>query len=238
MQNLEKEFKSLFNKYTNNIELINSNWNELELKYSSKNRYYHNLSHISELLKLYYKFEHQLIEKDVILFAIFYHDIIYDVKKNNNEEKSAELAKIRLQEINNLGASSRGMNRIEFLLFDASIGELNPLVGLNIQTEKNKLVYDYIVATKYHKIENNDTDLAYFLDFDMAILGKDWDNYLKYTVKIRKEYRIYPNILYRKGRKKALKHFLKTERIYKTDEFFNRFEVQARKNIQKELDVL
>ena len=32
--------------------------------------------------------------------------------------------------INKLGASSRGMNRIEFLLFNASIGELNPLVGL------------------------------------------------------------------------------------------------------------
>ncbi len=207
MTNVVQEFKSLINKYTDNKDVINTFWQELLKNYEGKKRYYHNLSHISELLQFYYEFESTIIKKEVVLFAIFYHDIIYDVKKNDNEEKSADFAKQRM--------------------FD-----------LSIQTEKIELVYNYIVASKHHKIENNDTDLAFFLDFDMAILGKDWSNYLKYTQKIRKEYSIYPNILYRKGRKKALSHFLENKKIYKTEVFFNRFEKQARENMQKELDEL
>ncbi len=35
-------------------------------------------------------------------------------------------------QINNLGASSQGMYWKEFILYDASIGELNPLVGLKL----------------------------------------------------------------------------------------------------------
>lgn len=207
MQVLEKEFKSLFYRYADKKETIFSYWKELILNYNSKNRHYHNLTHLSELLQFYNEFEHNISKKDVVLFSIFYHDIIYDVKKSNNEEKSAELAKQRLQ-------------------------------AINIQSEKVKLVYDYIIDTKLHKIENDDADLAYFLDFDMAILGKDWNNYLNYTAQIRKEYSIYPKILYNNGRKKALKHFLEDGRIYKTEAFFKRFEEQAKKNIQKELNLL
>ena len=36
----------------------------------------------------------------IIGFTIFYHDIIYDVKQNNNEAQSAILAKKRLLELN------------------------------------------------------------------------------------------------------------------------------------------
>jgi len=204
---IEKRFKNLLNKYTSDKKQIDQYWLELEKSYNFKSRYYHNLSHINELLQFYDKYEHELIKKNVVLFAIFYHDIIYDIKKKDNEKQSAEFAK-------------------------------NSLKDLNIKQEIINFCYDYILATKKHNIDSSDTDLAYFLDFDMAVLGKDWEDYHIYTEKIRKEYQIYPSILYKKGRKKALESFLQTEQIYKTDAFFKLFEEQARKNIQKEINLL
>jgi predicted metal-dependent HD superfamily phosphohydrolase len=41
------------------------------------------------------------------------------------------------------------------------------------------------------------------LDADLSILGKDLDTYLAYTKMIRKEYSIYPDFLYKPGRKKG-----------------------------------
>lgn len=44
--------------------------------------------------------------------------------------------------------------------------------------------------------------------------------------------------MYNRGRKKALKHFLEMDRIFKTDYFFQKYENQARINLQKELEIL
>ena len=108
---------------------------------------------------------------------------------------------------------------------------------INYPKEKIEKCYEYILATKSHK-SNNENDLNFLLDFDLAILGSQWADYEKYLNQIRKEYSIFPDIIYNNGRKKVLKHFLKQERIYKTDEFFSNFENVARENLSKELKQL
>ncbi len=56
-----------------------------------------------------------------------------------------------------------------------------------------------IEATKEHNFSNNyDTNIL--LDLDLIILGQSHKEYLKYTRNIRKEYKIYPDFIYRKGR--------------------------------------
>jgi predicted metal-dependent HD superfamily phosphohydrolase len=52
---------------------------------------------------------------------------------------------------------------------------------------------------------------------------------------VRKEYLIYPDLIYNPGRKKVLHHFLAMDRIFKTDFFYNKFEQQARQNLRKEI---
>ncbi|HXL55890.1 MAG TPA: hypothetical protein VN958_06525 [Chitinophagaceae bacterium] len=44
--------------------------------------------------------------------------------------------------------------------------------------------------------------------------------------------------MYNEGRKKVLMHFLEMNRIFKTDEFYNQFEKQARENLKRELKEL
>jgi len=94
-----------------------------------------------------------------------------------------------------------------------------------------------IESTKEHKL-STDNDTNILLDLDLSVLGKSSGEYKKYTKNIRKEYQIYPDFMYRKGRKKVLKNILELESIYKTDFFKKEFENQAKDNLNLELEQL
>ncbi len=112
------------------------------------------------------------------------------------------------------------------------------VVILPKNTRLNKeLVFDMICATQSHQ-KNEIKDINWLIDFDLKILSKDWDDYKIYFEQIRKEYKIYPSILYKSGRKKALEHFLENEYIFQTDEFRNKYELKARQNIKQEIESL
>ncbi|WP_103865360.1 hypothetical protein [Aquimarina sp. I32.4] len=96
---LKDIFISLATKYSNNTEYITSLWNEIEKKHSKSNRHYHNLSHLYHLYSNLNQVKNDIEDWDIILFALFYHDFIYNVHKHNNEEKSAKKALKTLQEL-------------------------------------------------------------------------------------------------------------------------------------------
>jgi predicted metal-dependent HD superfamily phosphohydrolase len=94
-----------------------------------------------------------------------------------------------------------------------------------------------ILATKKHLL-SADSDTNIFTDADLCILGQPWQVYEKYYKQVRKEYALYPDLIYNPGRKKVLQHFLQMQQIFKTNYFFNKFEVQAKENVEKELQQL
>lgn len=102
---------------------------------------------------------------------------------------------------------------------------------------KTSFCHELIMATKHHA-SSSVNDINLFTDADLSILGKPWAEYEAYCLNVRKEYSIYPDLLYNPGRKKALQHFLEMEHIFKTPHFKDRFEAQARKNITQEIDRL
>lgn len=106
----------------------------------------------------------------------------------------------------------------------------------NVDLNK-QLVFDAICATQQHQ-QNEIEDINWLIDFDLKILAKDWEDYKIYFEQIRKEYRFYPDFLYKPGRAKALKHFLENEFIFQTDEFRGLYEEKARTNIEKEIELL
>lgn len=111
------------------------------------------------------------------------------------------------------------------------------LAELHLDKNKISIISEQILATKSHqRCDQEDTN--YLLDADLSVLGKDFTTYLEYTQNIRKEYSIYPDFLYKPGRKKVLRHFLELESIFKTDYFKQKYEAQARKNIAEELHLL
>ncbi|MDU1891897.1 MAG: hypothetical protein E6767_14515 [Dysgonomonas sp.] len=96
---LEDVFKNTAAKYSSDYKLINKLWLEIINLYSDQNRYYHNLLHLQNILKELRPVINNIKNKDAILFATFYHDIIYDIKSKTNEEDSSLLANERLQEL-------------------------------------------------------------------------------------------------------------------------------------------
>lgn len=102
---------------------------------------------------------------------------------------------------------------------------------------KIETIVHYIHATKTHTADG-DTDLELFLDFDLSILGSENAIYEVYARQIREEFHAYPNFIYNRGRRKALRSFLEKRYIYHSDEFRRHYEAKARENIQRELDTL
>ena len=111
---------------------------------------------------------------------------------------------------------------------------MNKLGSLNASQEQKSKCREQIITTKGQSI-SQDTHTNYFIDADLAILGSDPKTYENYSRSIRKEYKYYPDLIYKPGRRKVLKYFLEMERIFKTNYFFDKYEKQARINIDSEL---
>ncbi|WP_428741230.1 HD domain-containing protein [Tenacibaculum sp.] len=203
---LKDTFLSLLSNYSNNNSLHNILWEEIAHNYSNEQRYYHTLEHLESLLVQLTEVKDKINHWDTILFTLFYHDVIYNSLKSTNEEKSADLAVKRMQQLH----------------------VPKPI----IEDCKNQ-----ILATKTHKL-SEDSDTNYFIDTDLSVLGKSWEIYSQYYKNVRKEYAIYPNLIYNPGRKKALTHFLDMDKIFKTEYFYQKFEKTARENIQREIELL
>lgn len=108
------------------------------------------------------------------------------------------------------------------------------LTQLNFPSVRKEKCKMQILATKQHQMNNN-ADTNYFIDADLSILGFDNNSYLKYAEQIRKEYRHFPDSLYKQGRRRILESFLKMKHIFKTKYFQNKYGEQAKFNISGEL---
>lgn len=190
-------------------ELATTFFVNLSKNYYSRKRHYHNVEHILLMLALSDEYAAHLQQKDIVDLAIFYHDVIYDPLRKDNEERSAQRA-------------------------------VRELTKLNVAKEKIERVETYIIATKTHDLQGFDaeSDLAYFLDFDLSVLGADWETYRIYSQNIRNEYIIYPDFMYNPGRVKVLQHFLNKPTIYFTKTFQEKMDAKARENMKRELTFL
>ncbi len=208
MKSLKKIFHELMSRYSDDRYITENIYKKLDENYSKVNkRPYHNWLHISDLLVFLEKYQSKIENKDDVLFSIFFHDVIYNTLKTDNEEKSAVFAQKYLSQI-------------------------------NFPKERIDKIFEYIIATKTHQNTTQDSDLSYFLDFDLAILGSESSRYQNYTKEIRKEYSIYPDFMYKPGRKKVLIHFLEKPTIFKTNIFQELLEEKAKENLRWELDLL
>ena len=192
-----------------------SHWAALAAAYEG--RAYHNLNHLREMLSHYAAlpstirpFPPDQTERYAALFglALIYHDVIYVAGRRDNEARSADLL---AQHLSPLGVSKEEIHWCKQL----------------------------IMATKTHQPSVNDLGAeALLIDLDLAVLARPEAGYTAYTRGVRKEFGLFPNFLYKPGRRKALQHFLDQPVIYCSSYFRNKWETTARDNLTRELHEL
>lgn len=92
-----------------------------------------------------------------------------------------------------------------------------------------------ILSTTAHQPLQEEGDLLQFLDLDLSVLAAPADIYQEYSRAIRLEYKRYPWLLYREGRKKVLRAFLNRPRLFFSQPFSSDHEKAAQKNLADEL---
>jgi predicted metal-dependent HD superfamily phosphohydrolase len=138
--------------------------------------------------------------------------VIYDPKAHDNERESAELWKLFAMESHITSTSSSSASLLQ-------------------------KIYEWIVCTATHLSTETErgSDLAYFLDFDLAVLGSSTDRYLEYASQIRREYSHIEEAAFCSGRSEVLRRFLKARRLYFTEILGGELEVRARLNLTAEI---
>ncbi len=89
---LQQTYTALLERYTNRRDLVTTGWQQLEAAYTAEGRFYHTLHHLDQLLADLQAVQHEFRDPDAVWFSLFYHDMVYDVRADDNEAQSAVLA--------------------------------------------------------------------------------------------------------------------------------------------------
>jgi predicted metal-dependent HD superfamily phosphohydrolase len=180
---------------------------DLVQRYSEPHRKYHKLEHIAIIFQL--ATAHGIKLSIPQQLAIWYHDAIYCVTTSlENEIRSAELMKQAIKPNCNCWLSDQIVERAS----------------------------NIIIATKWHRSEDNETQVV--LDLDLAMLGFDWDDYAFATDQIRQEYgeRFNDDREWAKQRLIFVQRMLNRNKIYYTSWARDCYEEKAQQNLLKERD--
>ncbi|XP_008545378.1 uncharacterized protein LOC103569699 [Microplitis demolitor] len=188
----------------------------LQEVYSDEKRTYHNLDSLIEKLGHYLEIKDQLKNSKALLLALFFQNFEYDPKALDGENRNTD----------------------HFIAFadEAEIPQDDEIRDETCALLKAIAIH----STEEHKIDGafGSEDAHYLLDLDMAVLGSNPEIYSEYRDKIRGEYSFLSEPMYTALRLKVLQNFLQIPNIFATKEFREKFEDQARQNIQSEVEFL
>ncbi|MCV9964182.1 hypothetical protein OIU34_20060 [Pararhizobium sp. BT-229] len=180
-------------------------------KHYDEGRAYHNWGHVEALYLLFHEYRSLVNDPDVFEVILVLHDVIYDSRRNDNEERSAQLA-------------------VEWLADVAEPRQLDAIHKGIVATARHLVPEGVSQALA--------SDIALFCDMDLAILGSDEATFRRYDEAIREEYSWVPEDQWREGRGAVLRKFLAREAIFATAPMRDRFEASARRNLEAALVAL
>eukprot|EP01059_Diplonema_ambulator_P036993 TRINITY_DN9567_c1_g1_i1.p1 TRINITY_DN9567_c1_g1~~TRINITY_DN9567_c1_g1_i1.p1 ORF type:complete len:721 (+),score=242.84 TRINITY_DN9567_c1_g1_i1:1063-3225(+) len=191
------------------LRLASHWWRVLRDGYMGLGRYYHNLHHLEEMFEHFDALKDTMARPDLVAYAIYFHDAVYDATAASGENEKASSA-----------------------LWRKYAGEAG------IAADDTEAVAAWIDRTANHLSGAADGDLAVFLDIDLAVLGRDRHAYFEYAQQISMEYAHVPNAVYFGKRAEVLQSFLTPERLYFTDTMHGKYGARARENITQEIEAL
>ncbi|NWH08844.1 MAG: hypothetical protein HXY22_09435 [Alphaproteobacteria bacterium] len=183
----------------------------LKRRYAEPHRAYHTWEHIEALLRHFRTYEFSLADPAAVLWAIYWHDAVYDPIAKDNEEKSASLL-----------LSEAGNEAAKATLEKASI---------YIRATRYHQLPEELPADAL-------SDCGLFLDLDLSILAAPSEVFDTYEAAIRREYAFVPEDRFRQGRGTILKDFLRRPRLYFSAAIPETWETLARANLRRSIAML
>lgn len=96
---LRQQWRTLWQSLSTNEELIHSLFADVAAHYSEDGRYYHTLDHVDYVLATAQRLRDEARDFTAVQLALWFHDVIYDPRAADNEEKSAAYAEQALRRL-------------------------------------------------------------------------------------------------------------------------------------------
>lgn len=168
----------------------------------------------------------------------FYHNLIHiahsldemdTVSALLDKPDEAEFALWYHDSIQDANAKDNEERSGSFAEEQLSLHGINPGFGRDVS--------NLILATTHRSVPPT-KDGKYVADIDLSILGKSMEEFDAYERDIRSEYSWVPEDRFIEGRSAILQKFLSRDRIYATGFFRQKYENQAKKNLERSLKAL
>ena len=210
LPHLKEKWLALLGSFHVPVQEAEAAFDRLVEQYQSGRRHYHTLLHIQETIAQVDNLSAFAAAPHVVTLASWYHDVIYDAGRNDNETLSAQFAARELAALN---------------------------IPAKVVAEVQRLI---LLTAGYHlptweQAGREDYNAHVLLDADLAGLSTPWEIYAHNGENIRSEFAEIPHDAFIRGRIALLEKFLARERIYYTPPMFAQSERAARENIKREL---
>ncbi len=96
---LHRKWHELLNAWTVDVMLADQTFDEISSQYAGPGRFYHSLDHVQNVLETVQSLGVHACNPNAVKLAAWLHDVIYDSKAADNEEKSAAYARRLCQEL-------------------------------------------------------------------------------------------------------------------------------------------
>lgn len=102
MERLQRRWLALWQDMQADESLLNHLFLDLAARYNANGRYYHNLEHVDRVLTIADQLSHYARDFTAVRLALWFHDVVYDARAADNEEKSAAYAVQALRQLQHL----------------------------------------------------------------------------------------------------------------------------------------
>jgi len=99
LETLKSSWESALQPFEVEPKLIQKVFLDLVRAYSSVGRFYHTLEHIQHILEIIEQMRSLAVNFPTIQLAAWFHDVIYDSKAKDNEERSTDYAVMSLTKL-------------------------------------------------------------------------------------------------------------------------------------------
>jgi len=231
---------------------------------SSSPRFYHNATHVANLLTLFSKYESLIYHKNPFQLVIIFHDLVYNVKRKDNEAASSREFLVWSGGVTDGSLTDQDIQWVKRTI-DATAHHLRyakmwyeRVREIRREIEEARVRMRHLDNVSLARSDNTDDDTIgkiqrltdtlrehedslRFLDMDLEVLQWERQRYEEYATQIAQEYAVLFDgdmSQYRKGRLTFLQSFLKEDRFYYSDLGDETWERRARANLEWEREKL